>query len=82
MGSGKELMRERTHAASQHRTDEEAGSEDAARIAGCVACGGGDQFKEHEQQHQSERHLSIESGRNVAVADSHYSARQGAPSTR
>ena len=45
------LMRTAAHRAAQHGADEEAGAEDAARVSGAVAGGGGDQFQHHQQRH-------------------------------
>ena len=63
------IVRESTDTSSQHRSDEERGTEDAARIAGSIAGSYGDQLQQHQKQHQFQCHMPVQGIADKSIAD-------------
>src|SRR5579864_658394 len=55
------MMRYGSDRTSQHGADEQSRPEDTARVARSITGGNGEKFQNHQQQHQLERHPSVQS---------------------
>ena len=54
------VMGHRADGASQHGAEKKAGAEDSTRVAGGIADRDANELEHHQQQHQLERHRSVQ----------------------